>query len=530
MDDSSITLMRVNADARRARLLERAGRWLVGVFWVLSLGGNTGYSAEPLHVESHTRLTSTLVQGGSLEAPCEKFSQNCVSIGLLEQLGVSSQPDALPGLRLQGLLQYARSSVDAPFTSLAETYSNVGDLKILSLQAAWLAPRHEWQVRLGRLSRWDADPLLFDGAELRFSPRGPLAGLGLEATLFGGVWTVLDADERAQALYGSLFPQQLLALDAQGLSVAVEVKTPSPGLMGLELAGRPHQTLRLRAADAFYLDRHHLRLSGLWTPRPAWSVWGEARTLDVQPRDLRVGVEFMRAEYNTQWVLIVLKTFEGQFPLSPLEHGLQAPGSARLLLGNPAPTLQLSLEGLRPLPHQLLAGARLALVTLDAADEQAYQRAMLELELSAHWQPLPRLSLRGEVVEVLAPQAGTFSEDGEVVLDDGEGDGQALIQFPNLSGEGEEAMLDALAQLQLRLGSTFYLQLGGGLLWVQRAYTAFVVLEQGAGGYAWLQGQWMPSTRAQLSLRYSQEQPLEPLLAGENTRLHQLSLRFTARF
>lgn len=503
---------------------------MTGLVWVLSMGANTGYSAESLHIESHTRLSSTLVEGGSPEAPCEAFHQNCVALSLLEQLGVNAHVTAVPGLKLQGLLQYARSSVDAPFAALAETYSGRGDLKILSLQATWLSPRREWQVRLGRLSRWDADPLLFDGAELRWTPRGPLGGLGLEATLYGGVWTVLDADERAQALYGTLFPQQLLSLDAQGLGVTVAVETPSPGLVGLELAGRPWQTLRLRAADAYYMERHHLRLSGLWTPDPAWSVWGELRSMALQPRDLRVGLEFLRAAQNTQWVLILLKTFEGQFPLGPLEHGLQAPGSARLLIGNPAPTLQLSLEGIHPLSSQLLAGARLALVTLEPTEQQAYQRAMLELELSAQWQPLPRLSLRGQVVEVVAPQAGTFSEDGEVVLEDGEGDGQALLQFPNLSGEGEEAMLDALAQLQLRLGSTFYLQLGGGLLWIQRAYTAFVVLEQGAGGYAWLQGQWQPSTRAQLSLRYSQEQPLKPLLAYEETRLHQLSLRFTARF
>lgn len=526
--------------------------WLLGLWPVLQSSLALADSPSLPHGESFTRLESTAVLGADPETGCPPSATDsstdsstdsaadttgssssrsplCVQHTLLELLTVAQPVSPVNGLRIDASLRYGVLFGDAPQADLLASYGSRGDLKVLGLTASWQPLGRPWSVVLGRQSRWDADPLLFDGLQLRWRQVNPTAARSLDVSLYAGLWTSLDADVRAQALYGALFSQQVPASDAQGASAPLDVQNPSPALLGASVLWRPLWPVELGLSDTFYQGLHHTRLGLRWEPLPPLTLYGEARSLDLRPRDLRLGVQSLRSS-GASLNLQLRHAFEGEFPLSALLQGVQAQGATRLLIGNSSPYSELRLEGWRPVSPTLLAGLRLGWTQVDAADEQAYQRSLLELGIQSHWQPHPWLSASLDLVQVLAPQAGQFTDVDELVLNDGEGDALDLNSFPNLSGEGEEAMLELASQVRVRVSRQVQASLGGGAVWLQKAYTAFVVLEDGVGGRAWVAAQWEPSSHLRADVRYLLEQELNAGIYGESSTVHEAALSLRARW
>lgn len=503
----------------------------------LKAGGSeaTPLTSSTPRIESVTRFESSLVLGADSDTGCPSASQLlaesvCVQHSLLEALTATLPVNGVPGLTLAGSLRYGTLLGDAPRADLLTSYATRQDLKVLGLTATWRSPARKWSAVLGRQSRWDADPLLFDGLLVRWREASPRAAQSMEVTLYGGLWSGLDADVRAQALYGALFGQEVPTVDAQGSAVLLPVQNVSPGVVGMSLLWRPLWPLELGLSDTFYLGLHHTRAGVRWEPLPSLTLWGEARTLDIRPRDVRLGLESMQVSTGSSLSLQLRHTFEGEFPLGALSHGVNAQGAQRLLVGNLEPYSELRLDVWHPLTSHLLAGVRLGLTQVDGTDEQAYQRSLFEVGIQSYWQPFPRVSATLDLVQVLAPQAGQFSEAGEIVINDGEGDVLDLNTFPNLSGEGEEAMLELASQVRVRLGARVHASLGGGAVWLQKAYTAFVTLEDGAGGRLWIAGQWEPTRWLRADVRYLLEQDLNAGLYGWYSTAHEASVGLRARW
>lgn len=520
---------------------------LLSMVLLKSLVPSVGVAAEtavtsrqnPLKLESYTRWTSTLTTGLSPELACNAGASSsadassalesaCLQHILQESLRLELR--IKPQLQLHVALQYGLAQgFDWP-GSLLTTYGPRGNLKVLGMVLAWRAQRTPLEVKLGRFSRWDADPVLLDGVEATWQQRVSHSPQRLTVSVYGGAWAALDADLRAQVLYGALFSQAVPS--SQGLlsEGPLEVDNDLPVVLGAALRWHWSGHGSVELADALYLDRHHLRLGAQWMPLPSLTLSGAVRSLNLRLRDVQLTLERVQALTGGTSSLQLRQTFEGEFPFSALSHGVSAVGSTRLLMGNPAPSLSLRFDQWRPLTPQLLGGLRLGLTSVEAAAEQAYQRSLLELGLQSHWRPVPRVGVSLEAVQVLAPQAGAFVDAGELVFNDGEGDEYQLNTFPNLSGEGEEAFLELASQGRVQLLPSLSASVGGGAVWMQQAYTAFYSLQDGVGGRLWLGAQWEPSPTLRAEARYLFEQDLNAGLYGWYASAHQASISLRARW